>query len=278
MSRTPAPFAPLLLGLLLVATDAPAGQKSSATKKADPSISKKETSGTKETPVGDPSRWCAPELDALRENACVAGTSPDGGPATLVIFLHGVIPPKTTWQWTQQRAVANTLKILPFVALMPRGLQGVGPEGMKDFFAWPTSQTAQREVEKDLLEELASERKELETRQGRPFDEVFVVGFSSGAYYASSLALRGVPAFDGYGILTGGAKSHLPAAGIPRQPIFLGIATKDNTTRDMARDFGRALDGWHWPHRVHEESMGHMFSPDLVARSIRYLRSAHAAK
>ncbi len=221
----------------------------------------------------DKSRWCAPELEALDDTTCVADTAPKEGRATLVIFLHGVIAPKTTWQWTQQRAATNATKIVPMTVLMPRGFLGMGSGSMKDVYAWPTGQAAQREYEGGLIESLLAAKKKLETRRGRPYDDVFIAGFSSGAYYASSLALRGTAPFDGYALMAGGTKNALAKDIDARKPIFLSITTKDKTTRDDARELAKALDAGRWPHRTQEEALGHMFTADWIARSVRYFVS-----
>ncbi|MBF5066067.1 hypothetical protein G6O45_22785, partial [Salmonella enterica subsp. enterica serovar Istanbul] len=64
-----------------------------------------------------------------------------------------------------------------FTVLMPTSpSDGVG-------YVWPTSQTAQKEQETGILAGIAKARASLEKRVGHGFDETFVVGFSSGAYY-----------------------------------------------------------------------------------------------
>src|SRR5688572_14029627 len=134
--------------------------------------------------------WCAPEFEALAGSVC---TLPAGEAQrdTLVIFLHGVIKPDTTWQHQQQRAIARGARVNRFDVMMPRGRRGIGPKGMQDWWTWPTGVAAQQKVEPEILQEWSGARTELETRRGSPYAKVFVFGFSNGAYYATQLALRG---------------------------------------------------------------------------------------
>src|SRR5262245_16688397 len=84
--------------------------------------------------------WCAPEFETLPGDVChFDGGADASGRRTLVIFLHGVIQPDTTWQWTQQRGIVVGAKRLHFSVLAPRGRRGIGPPGMTDWITWPTA-------------------------------------------------------------------------------------------------------------------------------------------
>lgn len=219
-------------------------------------------------------RWCAPELEELGEGTCVAG---DPGAGTLVIFLHGVIQPETTWQWSQQRAITRGARANGFLALMPRGRRGIGPAGMRDWWTWPTSVAAQRQVEQALLDEWADARRRLEQRRGRAFERVLVYGFSNGAYYASSLALRGRMEADGFAVFSGGsAPQHLKriAAGVRRRaPVYVGYGEKDRGARGPARELGEALDALRWKHRlVGRRRVGHSMTDEQMREAFQFLR------
>jgi len=228
-----------------------------------------------------PQAWCAPELETLPGDVCHAELSPgSSGRRTLVIFLHGVIQPDTTWQWGQQRGIVRSAKRLGFSVIMPRGRRGIGPPGMTDWITWPTSTKAQRSVEDDLLEEWKRARELVETRSGHAFDEVFVVGFSNGAYYASSLALRGRMDVDGYAVFAGGGASYLrreAASTRRRAPIFVAICAKDATARD-ARPLSDMLGTLRWPHRSESRPVGHAIADVQLDHAIAFLRNSSAPK
>src|SRR5262245_56732413 len=80
----------------------------------------------------DDGPWCAPELESLPHAVCHFDGGSPGGRRTLVIFLHGVIDPSSTWQWTQQRGMVRGAKRLGFSVIAPRGRRGLGPASMGD--------------------------------------------------------------------------------------------------------------------------------------------------
>jgi len=226
-----------------------------------------------------PATWCAPELETLAGDVCHFEAPASGaGRRTLVIFLHGVIQPDTTWQWNQQRGIVVGAKRLGFSVLMPRGRRGIGPPGMNDWITWPTSVTAQKQVEPELLDEWAAARRQVEARSGKPFDEVFVVGFSNGAYYATSLALRGRLAVDGFAVFAGGsAAPHLVKAGAgtrERVPLFVAVSTKDKTTARDSRSLGDALRLLRWPSRVEATPAGHAIADAPLDHALSFLRAS----
>ncbi len=246
-------------------------------------VAKNIVAKTKSSPKDTPSRgsstpWCSSEVTALESDVCVAGTPKSGGPNDLVIFLHGVIAPNTTWQFTQEKAMVNAANFYHFTAMMPRGVQGAGPEGMKSFFAWPTALAAREEYEEKLIAEWKHARAKLEKQRGKPFDHTYIFGFSSGAYYASSLALRAHPIASGYAMAAGGAATAAFDPASQHAPIYLAICAKDKTTRDGSRTFAEKLSNWGWPHRTSELPVGHMFSPDMVGNAIAYFRQAAKSK
>ena len=167
--------------------------------------------------------WCAPETEAVAEDVCFFdGNLPER--RTLVIFLHGVIARNTTWQWTQERAIVRDARQFHFAAIMPRA-PAVGPGGAGGF-AWPGPRTDSAA----LVAPWRTAQDALEARAGRPFDEVFVVGFSSGAYFATALALRDQAKVDGYAVLAGGMPME-PAKDVShRAPIFIGVSKEDGST------------------------------------------------
>ncbi|MEB2310828.1 MAG: hypothetical protein OZ921_13000 [Sorangiineae bacterium] len=220
--------------------------------------------------------WCAPELEALADGLCSYAPEGESATRTLVVFLHGVIKPDTTWQYAQERAIVRGAKRHGFSVIMPRGRRGIGPKGMQDFFTWPTSVKAQRAVEAELLAEWWSARAALEARSGRPFERVYLVGFSNGAYYAASLALRGKLAVDGYALFAGGAGARYlvgPAKHTRRRPpIYVGYGLKDPAHHDP-ESLARALDELGWRHRARaRRGVGHTMTDAGLAEALDFFR------
>jgi len=223
-----------------------------------------------------PPAWCDEGMPRLGEGMCFSpNPTKDGTPRTLVIFLHGVIKSGTTWQHNQQKGFALYAKRYGFTALMPRGRQGVGPKGMRDWWTWPTSAKAQKEVEAAVVEEWMTARTQLEAKDGKPFERVLVAGFSNGAYYASSLALRGRLEVDGYAIFAGGsAPGYLQkrARNVERRPpIYVGYGTKDAAGRDASK-LGIALRALGWKHRVEARAgVGHSITDSQFKHAWQFL-------
>ena len=95
-----------------------------------------------------------------------------------------------------------------------------------------------------MLDEWARARRTLEERSGHPFDEVYVVGFSSGAYFATSLALRAKLDVDGYVVLAGGAPTAPSADASRHVPVFVGVCARDAASApEAARARGTCSKG-----------------------------------
>jgi len=213
--------------------------------------------------------YCAPEVSELSEHVCYFdGGTPEAGKNTLVIYLHGALATYNGFFYMQQRAMALHAKKHGFTVLMPTSpSDGVG-------YVWPTSQTAQKEQEAGILAGIAKARTALEKKVGHKFDETFVVGFSSGAYYGSSLAVRNMLDVDGYIVLAGGSswvKSE-SVAKAKRPPVFVGVSAADPQTAGHSRSFAGSLAAMGWPYKVEERNAGHMVDWTFMAHGIAWLR------
>jgi predicted esterase len=219
--------------------------------------------------------YCAPEVSELSHHVCYFdGGTPADGRKTLVLYLHGSLAMNNGFFYMQQRAMALHAKKHGFTVLMPTSpSDGVG-------YVWPTSQTAQKEQEAGILAGIAKARASLEKRVGHGFDETFVVGFSSGAYYGSSLAVRGMLDVDGYIVLAGGS-SWVKSEGVAkskRAPIFVGVSAADPQTAGHSRAFAGSLAAMGWPFKVEERNAGHMVDWTFMAHGIAWLRERSRAK
>ena len=216
--------------------------------------------------------YCAPEVSELSDHVCYfdGGTATDGsGKNTLVIYLHGSLAMYNGFFYMQQRAMALHAKKHGFTVLMPTSpSDGVG-------YVWPTSQAAQKDQEAGILAGIAKARTALEKKVGHRFDETFVVGFSSGAYYGSSLAVRNMLDVDGYIVLAGGSswvKPESVAAKSKRVPVFVGVSAADPQTAGHSRSFAGSLAAMGWPYKVEERNAGHMVDWTFMAHGIAWLR------
>ncbi len=219
-----------------------------------------------------PLPWCAEEFETLPNGLCHIDGGQKDGRRTLVVFLHGAIAKDVDWQWLQERALARQAKQNKFEAVFARA--PLGPRG----FVWPGTATAQEAAEQELVDGWDAARAFLEKRNGVPYDDVFLMGFSSGAYYVGSLVLRGRVSFDGYATFAGGGGWHSGQDVSLKAPVYVGVCAQDRQTAGHSRAFGSLLAARGWPSRVDEQKVGHMFSDVHVAHAVAYLRSAKKAR
>jgi predicted esterase len=213
--------------------------------------------------------WCGREATPLSDHVCYVDGGPDSrGRRTLVIYLHGVLAKTPGFQYVQQRWMAKEAKSNAFTLLLP-----TAPSD-RTSYTWPTSPKALRDQEAGILEGIQKARADLENRLGAPFEETFIVGFSSGAYYASSLAVRHAIDVDGYIVLAGGGV-WTPPGPMPaeRSPVFVGISAADPSSASHARALAGALNRARWPLRVETRNAGHGVDRAFIAHGISWLRS-----
>ncbi len=227
--------------------------------------------------------WCGPDSEALAGDVCYVdgrAAAPSGGKGarrTLVIWLHGVIAKNTTWSWNHQKMLRRVARQHGIELLFPRAMAGDA------LYAWPGTLEAQEKNEEALIAQWMEAKSAIEKRDNRPFDEVFVFGFSSGAYFASSLAMRGRVDVDGYGVFAGGQPmAAKPANGARFAPVFVGVCANDKTTVAHSRAFAGSLASAGIPRMVSEQRVGHDLSEVHFAQALTYLRgkakpAAHTA-
>jgi len=137
-----------------------------------------------------------------------------------------------------------------------------------------TAPRLQEEIEPELLEEWAESRALVERKVGRHFERFLIFGFSNGAYYATTLALRDRIEADGYGVFAGGAGGRyswiLGSRTERRAPIFVGYGTKDPSQGDM-RSLARTLKTLGWRYRVKSQPIGHMVTQAQLRAAVNFL-------
>jgi predicted esterase len=281
----------LSLGLLL---GAPAARGQAAAPRSEqPDDSGQEPPAPDEEPggpTGTDQPWCysGDGIEALTATLChYSPKPPSEAPDTLVVFLHGLTKLGTTWQWNGQRGLARFAKAHGFEVIMPRGRLGAGSKKYADMWNWPGSYEGQKTVEAEVLDEWKAAQKTLEERNGKPFARVWVFGFSAGAYYAASLALRARIAVAGYAVFAGGGApkgvERWAKGTHPKPPIYVGYGGKDRAKKDPQK-LGRALKAMGWKSMlVGRPKVGHSMTDAQVREAVAFLRGekikpARAAK
>jgi predicted esterase len=202
---------------------------------------------------------------------------PSMGPRTLIIHLHGVIQPDAPLQWNQQRIAAKVGASYGFTVIMPHGRRGIGPTGMEHWWAWPTNIDTRSKFEKALVAEWLAAKSELEKTSGAPFERTYIFGFSNGAYYATSLAMRGVVAVDGYALFAGGsgAPYHEFEGRKTKNRVPIAVAWGEaDPSHEKQEDLVKLLSRLRWPSiSLGHAHTGHTMSDLQVAEALGYLGS-----
>jgi predicted esterase len=238
--------------------------------------------GAPDAAPSDEEAWCPDGVETLPGPICavVPDSVGEEQAPTLVIFLHGITNVGSGWQLALIQGMALYAKHQKFALLAPRAPRQPPAKGKADMYAWRTS-TLSPGGEDAMLDNWMAAKATLEGRTGHPFKQVFVMGFSSGAYYVSSLALRGRLPVDGYAAFAGGSAPYsrgMISKVKPRLPIFVGYGLRDRAGSRDARGLVAALRAARWKHRVMAaRRAGHTITTKQFTSALAYLRSESAA-
>ena len=204
--------------------------------------------------------WCTSGLIGLDEETCyLPPRAGDARPRRLLIYLHGIIPAKhvgTVQKENVMSAVKNAAARAGAAAIVPRGIQGVGPSGSKDWWAWPTSPDAHAKHGPALVKRIEAAKAKLEDALGGPFAKTYLAGSSNGAYFAVNLALRDEIAIDGIGAMSGGA----PGSAVTRtKPIgvYIGFGGSDEPSKNGGLALAKVTEAAGWKTKVAEHPFPH---------------------
>lgn len=237
---------------------------------APPASSASSLSSAGATPAPPPvvTDWCIDGLTALDEETCYV--LPDArradGPPPLLVYLHGIVPPtpRSPQKEKVELAVLHAAMRAGAAALVPRGMRGIGPSGAHDWWAWPTEPAAHANYAARLVAKWADARRRLEALAGVAFTRTYLAGSSNGAYFLTTLALRGdldrlgFP-IDGFGAMSGGSAGGRVASSLAARPrpFYVGYGAYDESTKASAHALTELLERAKWPTRSAEHPFGH---------------------
>jgi predicted esterase len=248
-----AAVAPSKIEPALVARDA--GEVSVVTKPTNPTTPAVTWLHTAPPLAG--SDWCIEEVSALDEDTCYV--LPSEPTHTLLIYLHGIVPPtKESEQKTNvETVVAEGARRAGIAALLPRGQQGLAPRGRNDWWGWPTNHASYEANAAAMVAVIAEKRKKLEGWVGLSFSRIYLAGSSSGAYFATRLALHGDIEADGFGAMSGGSvPEDTDLERLTPKPFYVGYG-KSDPARRPAQALAALLRGAGWPVREAAHPVGH---------------------
>ena len=220
--------------------------------------------------------WCPSPWRGLDENTC--WLLPEAAPSSLVIYLSGIVPPGPpgALQANMQQVVARAALRAGAAVLMPRGRAGLGPAATRSWWSWPTSKADVDRFAPAMVAGWFAARTRLEAALGAPFPHTYLAGSSSGAYFLTSLAVRGAIEVDGLAATAGGGAGTGALSAAPRMPPFyVGFGSGDPAASQL-RGFGKALRGAGWPSLVREHPGGHGAREVYLDEAFAFWSSADA--
>lgn len=207
-------------------------------------------------PTGPVVAWCADGLEPIAGGGCLAmpHDARRRGPVPLVVYLHGRYSPETAPQeMARQARVASLGTKRGFAVLALRGRQGqCSDPSLASFWCWPSNERSASDAPR-YVDEWATPLRVAERRAGR--GRRLLLGFSSGAYFATIVATRGLHPFDAVAIAHGGPVEPT-AASAAMPPLVLLTADDDPSNEEMLR-LDDELRRVRWPHHVFAREGGH---------------------
>ncbi|WP_437948727.1 dienelactone hydrolase family protein [Sorangium sp. So ce296] len=213
--------------------------------------------------------WCSARWIGLDEHTCfhVPETAPRGAP--ILYVLHGAMAPDAL-PVALQAIAAEAAAALGVVAVFPRGRPGLctWDPSVGAHFCWPTRRETVDAAAPALLQEWMSAEARMARILGGTFGRRYVMGFSNGGYFASYVALEGLVAVDGAGLVGAGRmviEEHLFSQ--ERPPIYIAVGGEElASTVASAENLADVLTQHGWEHElVVHPGRGHEIRADDFA-------------
>ncbi len=223
---------------------------------------------------GDPptaaADWCAPEFEPVLGGGCLAARV-SGASRSLIVYLHGRYQSDAASEEVdRQSRLARRANSRGFAVLALRSRLGTctAPE-LADWFCWPSSERnadAGAEMVEAFHQSLAAAQERAGSR------ERFLLGFSSGGYFAGLIASRARLKIDGVAVAHGGPVEPVVALG-GKPPLLLLSADDDVAQDDMIR-FDAELTRIGWAHDSYARSGGHALTDEDIDAALTFFSRA----
>jgi hypothetical protein len=217
--------------------------------------------------------WCAAGLEAIPGGGCLAlppKTAPQ--PPPLVIYLHGRFEKSAPEEeLVRQKRFAEHATARGFALLALRGKEGqcLQPE-LATWICWPASERS-IDAGPGVVASWAPALAAAEARVGK--GRRYVLGFSSGGFFATILATRAFVAADAFAIA--GAGPIEPTHALGATPPLLLLSSDDDPSQPDMMLLEDELGREKWPHDTWSRAGGHdLLDGDIDAALTFFTRAA----
>lgn len=217
--------------------------------------------------------WCAPGYEAI-EGGCLALTGTPPEPQALLVYLHGRYAENAaTEEVDRQRRVAVIATTRGFAVLALRGRLGECTAAeLSRWFCWPSNERNEQHAA-DFVDTWEGALLEAHRRTGSKTR--FVLGFSSGGYFAGLLATRGLFDAEAFVIAHGGPVE--PVHALARTPPLLLLSADEDVAQDDMIRLDEDLARERWPHDSYARAGTHgLTDGDIDAALTFFARSQEA--
>jgi predicted esterase len=236
-----------------------------------PPATRPEVSSDPSVPAEPTADWCAPGYEALA-GGCLALSAAAPGPHAVLVYLHGRYAENAPAEEVdRQRRLATIATARGFAVLALRGRLGECTWAqLSRWFCWPSNERNEQDAT-DFVDTWEGALLEAHRRAGSKTR--FVLGFSSGAYFAGLLATRGLFDAEAFVVAHGGPVEPVPAAA-RMAPLLLLSADEDVAQDDMIR-LDEDLTREHWPHDSYARAGTHGLTDGDIDAALTFFSRSH---
>ncbi len=214
--------------------------------------------------------WCGEGWRAIDDATCLALPEHFATPASLVIYVHGMIA-SDALPTAEQGMLLAAARALGFAVLFPRGKAGLcrWEPKVESNLCWPTKQQAVDESDPEILAGWAEAQARGEEIAGVRFERRYLFGFSNGGYFVAFLSVEGRYPIDGAGVVGAGRTTvDETLSGPAHPPFYLAVGDQEaDSTRQDADNLAHVLTlrGWPLTYVVHQGRGHELRESDLAA-------------
>jgi dienelactone hydrolase len=219
--------------------------------------------------------WCAEGLEPIAGGGCLAMPPAPRLPVPLVLYLHGVYDRATpTEELERQHRVAAHGTSRGYAVLALRSTEGACHPSLPTYatrYCWPSNEEVADRAG-SFVDGWQVVMGAAEQRVGK--GPRYVLGFSSGGFFAVLLAVRGLYPADAFVVAHAGPVEPVKAMG-SKAPILLLSADDDISQEGMVR-LDDELSRENWPHEHSARSGGHALTDSDIDAALGFFGQVRA--